>query len=56
MVIFEIMRVMTIPDDWKIPNWCSENFIRQVIGEGIPPLMVKIIFQKLLKVIKSKKF
>lgn len=35
--ILEILRLFGLPDDWNIPDWASENFIRQVIGEGFPP-------------------
>ncbi len=35
--ILEIIRIMGLPDDWPIPSWASDNFIRQVIGEGFPP-------------------
>ena len=48
--VYEIMKLMTIPVNWKIPKWCSENFLRTVIGEGIPPLLVKNFFIKLLKI------
>ena len=41
LTIFELMRIMTLPDNWNIPDWASENLIRQVIGEGIPPLAIK---------------
>lgn len=40
LTIYEIMKLFTIPDDWNIPEWASENFIRKVIGEGIPPLLI----------------
>ena len=50
--IYEIMKLMTIPVNWKIPKWCSENFLRTVIGEGIPPLLVKNFFIELLKIDK----
>ena len=33
----EILRLTGLPDDWNIPDWATENFIRQVIGEGFPP-------------------
>lgn len=36
--ILEILRLSGLPDDWNIPEDASENFIRQVIGEGFPPL------------------
>lgn len=35
--ILEILRLTGLPDDWNIPEWASENLIRQVIGEGFPP-------------------
>ena len=41
LTIFELMRIMTLPDNWNIPDWASEHLIRQVIGEGIPPLAIK---------------
>ena len=50
--VYEIMKLMTIPVNWKIPKWCSENFLRTVIGEGIPPLLVKNFFIELLKIDK----
>lgn len=47
LTIFELMRVMTLPDDWNIPEWASPQLIRQVIGEGIPPLLIKKIVAQL---------
>ena len=47
LTIFEMMRVMSLPDSWNIPDWAGEQLIRQVIGEGVPPLAVKKIVQKL---------
>lgn len=47
LTIFELMRVMTLPDDWKIPSWATPQLIRQVIGEGIPPLLIKKIVNQL---------
>lgn len=35
--ILEIIRIMGLPDNWNIPSWASDNFIRQVVGEGFPP-------------------
>ncbi len=45
LTIYEIMLVMSIPSDWNIPLWASDNFIRSVIGEGVPPLLVKKIME-----------
>jgi DNA (cytosine-5)-methyltransferase 1 len=43
LTIFEMLRVMSLPDNWDIPSWANEGLIRKVIGEGIPPLAVKRI-------------
>ncbi len=50
--LFEIMKIMSIPTNWKIPKWCSEGFLRTVIGEGIPPILVKLFFTELIKIHK----
>lgn len=43
LTIYEIMKLFTIPDDWNIPEWASDNLIRQSIGEGVPPLLIEKI-------------
>ena len=43
LTVYEIMKLFTIKDDWNIPEWANENFIRQVIGEGVPPLLIEKI-------------
>lgn len=45
--IFELMRVTSLPDDWNIPEWASPDLIREVIGEGVPPLLIKKIVAQL---------
>lgn len=47
LTIFELMRVMSLPDDWNIPDWASPQLIRQVIGEGVPPEAVRRIVRVL---------
>lgn len=47
LTIFELMRVMSLPDDWEVPDWASEHLIRTVIGEGVPPLAVRRIVEEL---------
>ena len=47
LTIYEIMRLFTIPDNWNIPSWASDNFIRKVIGEGVPPLLIYKIVSNL---------
>ena len=51
--IFEIMIVMSLPRDWPIPDWASESLIRHTIGEGIPPLIIKKLFENLVLEIKE---
>lgn len=48
LTLAEIFIVSSLPIDWNVPDWENENFIRKVIGEGIPPLLVKKIFLNLL--------
>lgn len=40
---YELMILNSIPDDWNIPDDTPEILIRQVIGESIPPLLIKKI-------------
>ena len=46
--IFEILIVSSLPLDWNIPDWANERLIRNVIGEGVPPLLIKRIMQEIL--------
>lgn len=45
--IYELLIVSSLPNDWAIPDWASESFIRKVIGEGIPSKLVKEIIYSL---------
>lgn len=47
--IYELLIVSSLPTNWPIPCWAKETLIRHVIGEGIPPLLVKNIMLELLK-------
>lgn len=47
LTVYEVMKLFTIPDDWSIPQWANENFIRKVIGEGVPPLLIEKIVRNL---------
>jgi DNA (cytosine-5)-methyltransferase 1 len=42
------MVVSSLPLDWNIPEWANEQLIRFIIGEGIPPLMVKKIVEQIM--------
>lgn len=47
LTLYELMKIMSIPDDWPVPVDTSEAFLRRIIGEGIPPLFVKKVFEKI---------
>ena len=48
LTIYELLIVSSLPLDWNIPEWASDILIRRVIGEGIPPLLIKKIVQSLI--------
>ena len=43
----ELMLLNSLPSDWNIPDDTPEILIRQIIGESIPPLMVKNIVKEI---------
>lgn len=45
--LYEIILLMTIPNNIKFPENYNENLIRKTIGEGIPPLLIKKIISTL---------
>lgn len=49
LTLFELMRVMSLPDDWNLPDDTNIAFVRSVIGEGIPPLFVKKVFETIIQ-------
>lgn len=49
MTIYELMIMTSLPRDWDIPDGVTDHFIRCVIGEGIPPLLVKKIMEELVE-------
>lgn len=50
LTLYELMIVSSLPPDWNVPKTTSEAFLRRIIGEGIPPLFVKKVFEKLKEV------
>ena len=49
LTLKEIFILTGLPDDWHPPKWASDNLIRQVIGEGVPPKLI----DRLLKTIPN---
>lgn len=48
LTLYEIMKIMSLPEDWPLPTEVNEAFLRRIIGEGIPPLFMKKLFEQLL--------
>lgn len=47
LTIYELLIVFSLPKDWNVPKWADDLFIRHVIGEGIPPMLVKNLASEL---------
>lgn len=45
--ILELMILSSLPEDWNIPDWATEILVRQVIGESVPPLLMKKIMEEI---------
>ncbi len=47
--ILELMIIMTIPiNRFKIPENISDNFLREVIGEAVPPLIINKLLSSII--------
>ena len=53
--LYELLIISSLPLNWKTPDWVKESEIRKIIGEGIPSLLVKYIFQELLINLQNSK-
>ncbi len=49
LTLKEIFILTGLPSNWEPPTWASENLIRQVIGEGIPPRFINSILETMPK-------
>jgi len=49
LTLLELFRIMGLPDNWNVPEWASDNLIRKVIGEGIPPHLIEAIISTMPK-------
>lgn len=49
LTIYELIILSSLPIDWNIPEWANDTLIRKVIGEGIPPLLIKKAIIALIK-------
>ena len=49
LTLYELMRVMSIPEEWNVPMNTDEAFLRRIIGEGIPPLFMRKLFAQITR-------
>jgi DNA (cytosine-5)-methyltransferase 1 len=49
LTTYELMLASSLPKDWPVPLSTREARLRRLIGEGIPPLFVKKIFESLVR-------
>lgn len=49
LTIYELLILSSLPLDWNIPDWADDVLIRKVIGEGIPPLLIRKAIESLIK-------
>lgn len=54
LTIYELFIVSSLPKDWNVPDWADDKLIREVIGEGIPPMLIKNIVSNLINNIEKK--
>ena len=47
LTLLETFIVSSIPEDIEFPNDATDNFIRTVIGEAIPPKLLNVIINKI---------
>ena len=47
LTLLETFIVSSIPEDIEFPHDATDNFIRTIIGEAIPPKLLEVIFNKI---------
>ena len=48
LTLFEIFRIMGLPDNWSPPKNITEAKLRHVIGEAVPPMMMKAMLEPII--------
>lgn len=49
LTLYELMKIMSIPEGWNVPANIDEAFLRRIIGEGIPPLFIRKLFAQIAR-------
>lgn len=47
LTLLETFIVSSIPENIKFPKWATDTFIRTIIGESVPPLLLKKVLEKI---------
>ncbi len=47
LTLKEVFILSGLPNNWNPPEWASENMIREVIGEGVPPMLIKALLSSM---------
>ncbi len=47
LTLLETFIVSSLPESFRLPDWASDSFSRTMIGESIPPLMMKKILGRI---------
>ena len=49
LTIYELMLLTSLDDNWIPPEWASDTLLRHVLGECVPPLLIKHLVNELFK-------
>jgi len=49
LTLKEIFILTGLPEEWQPPKWASEQLIREVIGEGVPPKLIDALLTTMPK-------
>lgn len=52
LTLLELFHLTGLPSNWKPLPDCPENLVRDVIGEAVPPQLMKVLFEKISHYIK----
>jgi DNA (cytosine-5)-methyltransferase 1 len=39
LTLRELFIISSLPAEWNIPTWATDTFLRQIIGEAVPPML-----------------
>lgn len=49
LTLRELIIVSSLPLDWNLPDNIKESFVREIIGEAVPPLLTKKIAEQIFR-------